>query len=133
MGFVTEYAYPASKITYTAGGTITGGQLVAFSDDDTVTVAGADSVLIAGVAIEDATVGKPVTVATAGIWPITASGAIDEGVRVVSAATGQVKAVPAASGTYALADTTIPYRIVGICQRTVANGATARIKLVGLS
>lgn len=132
MGYITEYHFPGEKLTYTAGGTITGGQLVAFTDDGIVSVAGADSVLIAGVAIEDATIGKPVTVATAGIWPITASGGIAEGVRVVSGATGTVKAVPAASGSYTLGETTIPYRIVGICQSTVTDGQTAKIKLIGL-
>ena len=129
MGNVVEYQYPADKLTYTAEGAITGGQLVELVDDRTVSAAGADSLKVVGVAQYDAADGELVGISSKGVYGLTASGAINAGDLIVSAASGAAKAKPAAGGTYAQAEQTIPSRVIGIALEDIANAAVGRVKV----
>ena len=80
-GGIVEFFSPGDHITVTAGGTITGGQIVAYSANRTVVTAGAASMLVAGVALHDAVSGEKLTIATDGVWPLKATGAISFGDR----------------------------------------------------
>lgn len=91
--------------TVTTGGAVTGGNVVVWSAASTVTVSGADSAVVAGVAAHDAPSGGKLAV-----WPLegvvhelVASGAISALAGVVTDASGQVKtatiATAAAAGT----------------------------------
>jgi hypothetical protein len=102
-----EPVYSAGTLpfTVTTGGAVTGGNVVVWSAASTVTVSGADSAVVAGVAAHDAASGAKLTV-----WPmdgcvheLVASGAITVLAGVVTDTTGQVKtatiATAAAAGT----------------------------------
>jgi predicted RecA/RadA family phage recombinase len=102
----------------------TGGLLVeSMSGDRTVRTAQVGSVVCVGVAVHDAAAGFPVTVASEGVWFLTASGAISAGNRVVCAASGQVSQAGA---------TPDARTIVGVALADAANGALVPVKL-GLS
>jgi predicted RecA/RadA family phage recombinase len=129
VGNVVEYQYPADKLTYTADGAITGGQLVELTGDRTVQAASADSLAVVGVAQYDAADGDPVGIASKGVYGLTASGAISAGDLIVAAASGAAKAIPAASATYVEAEQTIPSRVIGIALEDIANAAVGRVKV----
>ena len=76
--------------TYTAGGTITGGQLVYLSGDGTCAATTAASTNVLGVASRDAVAGDLVTVIGARIQRLTAAAAITRGAALKSAANGRV-------------------------------------------
>lgn len=91
--------------TATTAGIVAGGNVLIWSATGVVTVSGADSTVVCGVAAHDAASGARVTV-----WPIegcvhelVASGAITALAGVVTDASGQVKtaviATAAAAGT----------------------------------
>lgn len=136
---VVEYHYPADKLTFAAASAVVGGQLVkANGTNDQCVPATADATNVLGVAMYDGTPsaptnpGKLVGVASKGVWPITASGAINCGDRVVAGANGTVKTVPAAGASYVQAEATIPSRVVGIAMADIADGAVGPIKLINL-
>lgn len=133
MAPVVEYHYPADKLTFTAKATITGGQLVKANGTNGEAIVGtADALNVLGVAMYDAASDELVGVASKGVWPLTASGALNAGDRVVAGAAGTVKAVPAAGGTYAQAEQTIPMRVIGIAMEDVADAAVGPVKLINL-
>lgn len=125
--------------------TIKGGQLVEARAAGKVGVAGADSVVVLGVATKDATpastnqngtdavtglaitnlspVLSTLTVACEGFWNLKATGAIAFGERVKAAANGTV-------AKWVVADDDADM-IVGRCEAAggIANGATGLIKL----
>lgn len=137
---------PGFEITYMANVLITGGQLV-MPDGTTGRIkptTGAVATCL-GVAEGDASAidyvnadttdawGNPITasatyppnevaVASAGVWPIVASGAIAMGALVVAAANGKVSTVGAS--TFDL--------VIGRCLRAAADGEKARIRLGGV-
>jgi predicted RecA/RadA family phage recombinase len=119
-GGIVEYFSPGDHITCTAGGTITGGQLVELTGNRSVTVAGAASNAVLGVALHNAVSGEKVTVATDGVWPLTASGAIATGNRVISAAAGAVSAAGAAPDAR---------QVIGFALEAISGAATGRVKL----
>lgn len=121
-GGIVEYFAPGDHLTFTAGGTITGGQLVAVSANRTVVAAGAGSLLVAGVALHDAVSGEKVTVACEGVWPLKATGAISFGDRLIGAAAGTVAPAGAAPDARTL---------VGWALESIANAATGRVKIGG--
>lgn len=95
----------AAPFTATTAGIVAGGNVLIWSAAGVVTVSGADSAVVCGVAAHDAASGAQVTV-----WPIegcihqlVASGAITALAGVVTDASGQVKtatiATAAAAGT----------------------------------
>lgn len=92
MADYTPLFIPGTAVTLTAGGTIAGGQLVALSAANTVTVAGAASAAVVGVASKDAVTGDLLTIHRRGVQVLTAAGTIAFGAHVKSAAAGQVAA-----------------------------------------
>jgi hypothetical protein len=99
------YSAGVVPFTVTTAGAVTGGNVVMASATGVVTVAGADSTAVIGVAAHDAASGAKLTV-----WPmdgciheLVASGAITALAGVVTDAAGQVKtatiATAAAAGT----------------------------------
>lgn len=107
---------PGQAVTYVAGGTITGGQVVVLSATGrVVTVAGAGARNTVGLACQDVVSGQAVTVTRGGEQRPIASGAITAGALVKSAAAGAVAAfVP---GTDAID------LILGVALTTVADAA----------
>lgn len=116
---IVEYVKPGEVITCTAGGTISGGNLVQLTGNRTVTVCDATHHPL-GVALHDAASGDAVSVATEGVWPVKASGAVAAGDIVVAAAAGA-----------AIADNTTPDAafVVGIALEAIADTAVGRVKL----
>lgn len=119
-GGIVEFFSPGDHITVTAGGTITGGQIVVYSANRTVVAAGAGAILTAGVAMHDAASGESLTIATDGVWPIKATGAISFGDRLITAATGTVAPAGATPDARTL---------IGYAMESIANAATGRVKL----
>lgn len=125
-GGIVEYEMPGDVTTYTAGATITGGQVVAITGADrTVQPAGATSLVAAGVALHDAASGDTdLAVARVGVWPLTAAGAITRGARVKAGAAGTVSAW--VSGTDSAA------AIIGYALEAIGDTLKGRIRLTGL-
>lgn len=108
--------------TYTAGGTIVGGNLVELTTAEVITASTAASVDCIGVAAHDAASGALVTV-----WPlsgvtheIVASAAVAVGDNIAPAATG--KGAPIGAGTFG--------QLVGVAT-TVAAGDGVKFQMVG--
>lgn len=120
-GGIVEYRRPGEVGTYTAAGTITGGDLVKLNGNRTVirTTAATDAAV--GVALHDAASGEVVSVASAGVWPLKAGAAIAAGDIVIPHATtgsvGPAGAAPDARG------------IVGQAEEAISLGATGRVRL----
>jgi hypothetical protein len=83
---------------YTAGGSITKGQVVAFSGSMTVVAASAATDQTAGVALRSASSGQTLPVLVKGVVKVTAGGAITVGNVVTGSTGGKVAAV---GGTWA--------------------------------
>jgi predicted transcriptional regulator len=97
------YSGGAVPFTATTAGAVTGGNVLIWSAANVVTVSGADSTAVCGVAAHDAASGAKVTV-----WPIdgvihnlVASGAITALAGVVSDTAGQVKTATIATAAAA--------------------------------
>jgi Uncharacterized conserved protein (DUF2190) len=88
-GGLVEYKFPGFIDTYTAGGTITKGQVVVFTGNRTVQASSGTSRKVAGVALHDAVLNEVLSVAKVGVWGLTAASAIAAGDQLVSAAGGQ--------------------------------------------
>jgi hypothetical protein len=108
--------------SYTAGGTIAGGQVVELSAADTVIVTSGVSIKVVGVAADDAVVGEQVTV-----WPlagvtheVTATAAVAVGAVLTSSTTGGVVGAAAQTGT----------ELIGIAA-TAAGAGGVKIQMVG--
>lgn len=123
-GGIVEYASPGDHLTMTAAAAITGGQMVSLSGNRTVIVATATlavQVATIGVALFTAANGDTaLTVATDGVWPLTASGAIVTGDALLPAAAGAVSAAGAAP------DARI---IVGQALEAISGAALGRCKI----
>lgn len=129
-GGIVEYVKPAQTQTLTAGGTITGGQIVELSANRTVIATSGTSRKVAGVALHDAVVGEAVTVATLGVWPIKATGAIAFGDQLISAAAGTVSTL-ADAATAVAADINNARSVIAQAQESISNAATGRVRLRG--
>lgn len=103
-----------NAITRTTSADVIGGRVVEVSGSKTVAHAGADSAKHVGVALHDAKSGTPLSVSIGAVQRPTASGAITQGVKVYTAATGLVSAT----------GTTNP---IGIALETVADGAQVEV------
>jgi hypothetical protein len=91
MAEYTPVHNPGHEVTFIAGATIVGGQLVAVTGAMTVSPAGADSGKIAGVAAHDAASGTKVTVFVNGFVHETIStGTIAAADNVASGAAGVI-------------------------------------------
>lgn len=129
QGGIVEYASPSAHLTMTAGAAVTGGQLVFLSGNRTVTPTTGNLTTCIGVALFNAASGDTnLTVATAGVWPLTASGAITFGDLLVSAAAGAASTVAAVT-TPTAADVTSTRALVGQALESIANAAQGRCKL----
>jgi hypothetical protein len=111
-------------VTVQTGQSVTGGQLVELvtGQDRQVKAAGAASLRVMGVALHDAAALTKVTVAGAGVWRLTASGAIQAGDALIAAATGKV----AAAGATPDART-----VIGFALKDAADGALVDVRFGG--
>lgn len=90
---MAEYApiyFPADRLPRTTSATVTKGQLLYVSGNDTVAPTSAATGAWLGVAAHDAASGAQVVVLTEGVHELAASGAIAAGARVTGAAAGAV-------------------------------------------
>jgi predicted RecA/RadA family phage recombinase len=87
---------PGAEFTRLTSAAVTGGEVLVVSGEGTVAPSSAASAAVLGVAAFDAASGEYVTVITAGVVNVDASGAISAGASVAAAASG---AVAAHSGT----------------------------------
>jgi predicted RecA/RadA family phage recombinase len=105
--------FPADQLTFTAGATITAGQLVYISAADTVSPTSAATGAWVGVAAFDAASGSLVTVYVEGVHILAASGAIAAGANVIGAAAGAVATIAS--------DASDGQNIVGLALTAAAN------------
>ena len=103
------------SITRAASADIVGGNVLEVSGSGTVAPAAADSAKFLGVALHDAKSGESVTVSFDSVQRPVASGAINAGAKVYTAAAGKVSA----TGTN---------NPIGIALTTVADGAQVEVK-----
>jgi len=119
-GGIVEYFAPGDRITCkvdeSAG--IAGGNVVTLTASREVGLCGASDFPF-GVAMHDAADNTMVSIATEGVWPLKASGAISAGNTVVCAAAGAV-----------VADLTPDLQLyVGIALEDIADTAVGPVKL----
>lgn len=107
--------YPATQLTATASATITAGQLLYVSGNNTVAPTTAATAAWVGVAAHDAASGELVSYYRVGVHELAASGAIAAGATVIPAAAGAV----ADQGTPSAANAV---QVVGIAQSAAASG-----------
>lgn len=123
MGNITPAWDPANSLTCVAEDAITGGRFVAISGppvngNPQVGTAGAAASgltgTVVGVAEEDAAIGATLTVATRGIWPMTAGGTISAGDKVKADSTGRAVTTVAVgvSHGYAINDSTVGLEVL---------------------
>lgn len=128
---MAEYTahWPSGPKTYTAGGTISGGQVVAISTADTVVATSGATTAWVGVAAHDAVSGDRITVlpVRGARHTLTASGTIAVGDQVVSAANGQVAALAAAGGATA-GDINSARQVIGTAVTAATNGNAVDIE-----
>lgn len=131
-GGVGERFPSGKKRTMTASAAVTAGRLVEMSGNRTVQHAGAASLKVYGVALQDydgvAATGAKVTVARDGVWYLTATGAIAAGDQLIAAANGTVSALAAAGGATA-ADINNARAVIGIALEAIANGQQGPVEL----
>src|SRR4051812_46601914 len=94
-GVVEAFPSGSTKITMSVGAAITAGRLVEVAGNRVVQHAAAASLKVVGVALEGSDgVGAPtadkISVATGGVFLLTATGAIAAGDQVIAAANGTV-------------------------------------------
>lgn len=114
---------PGRAFTSTASATIVGGQALVVSGSGTVGPSAGASAKVVGVAAMDAASAATVTVFGRGtIHEGTASGAITAGDQLVSAATGAVSTIAAASGAVA-GDINNARSVIGVALTTASDTA----------
>lgn len=130
QGGIVEFVLPGTHLTVTAGAAITGGTMVKLSANRTcIITSGVADAGVIGVALFTVASGDAnLTVATDGVWPLTASGSIAFGDDLVSAAAGAVSAL-AAAATATAADINNARRVFGAALESISNAATGRCKL----
>lgn len=124
-GGIVEFSQ-GGKETFTATATITadstnGGQLVELTGNRTIGPAGAASTKAVGVALQSCVSGDVIAVASRGVWPMKASGAIAAGDTLVAAAAGAVSAAGA---------TPDARTVIGRALEAISNGAVGRVRLM---
>jgi predicted RecA/RadA family phage recombinase len=137
QGGIVEYVKPGTNMTFTAGAAITGGNLVYVSAGMTVLkTAILNEPRAIGVALYNAVSGDALTVATKGVWPLVAAGAITFGDCVVPAAAvaGTVSTLiapadPLVANTAAMAAINAVKGVVGKALESIADTASGRVKL----
>jgi hypothetical protein len=124
-GGIVEFGLSSPR-TYTATATITadptnGGQLVELTGNRTIGPAGAASTKTVGVALQSCASGDVIAVATRGVWPMKASGAIAAGDTLVAAAAGAVSTAGA---------TPDARTVIGRAEEAISSGAVGRVRLI---
>ncbi len=118
---LVEYFFPAHKLTYTASAAVVRGQVVELTGNRTVAPAAIGSVKKKGVALNDALVTEPVTVAFQGVWPVIAGVAVAAGDHlVVAGAAGKVGPAGAAPDARTL---------LGSSEEAILLNAAGRVKV----
>lgn len=125
-GIVEYFDADHDRDTYTASGTIAGGNLVELTGNRTVAAAPAGSLKVIGIALHDAVSGDKVTVAHKGIWPVVASGAIAAGDGLEAGAAGAARVLQ----TVDAAGSFNPRALVAIALEAISNGVAGRVKIL---
>lgn len=86
----TQKFAPGQSVSYTAGGAITGGNVVALSAANTCTATSAASAVALGVASRDVAVGELVEIMRGGVQRCVAAAAVTVGQPLKTAASGRV-------------------------------------------
>jgi hypothetical protein len=121
-GGIVEHFGPVDAETWTTSAAVIAGRLVEATGNRRCGPAGVGSLVVVGVAMQDASAAEDkVAVATDGVVPCRASGAIAAGQRVIAAAAGDV----AAAGATPDART-----VVGIAVEAISGGATGPVRLM---
>ncbi|MFI6368918.1 capsid cement protein [Nocardia sp. NPDC050630] len=110
---------PGQAVTRVTSATVTAGQALVVSGNNTVAASAAANSAFIGVALTDAASGENVLVMSGGDHDLTASGAIAAGARVVTAAAGAVADL-AAGTDYS--------QVVGVAT-AAASGGKVRVHL----
>lgn len=116
----TPHYLPADRLPRVTSATVTGGQVLVVSGNDTVAPIAAPNEAWLGVAAHDAASGATVVVYTEGVHEVGATGAIAAGKPVIGATAGTVAAF--ANGTDE------PEEIIGTALSAAAS-SKVRIKL----
>lgn len=120
-GGIVEYFAPGDNITCTVGATaVTGGQVVKLSGNRTVVPTTAVTDRPIGVALHDAAIGETVSIATEGVWPLKAAGAIAAGDNLTPGAVAGTVSVDNTTPTEAMSR-------VGIALEAIADTAVGRV------
>lgn len=98
----------------TASTTITGGNVVEVSASGTIGPAGAASVKVVGVALQDAVANQVIAVSRGGIQELVATGTVTQGEQVEAAASGTVRTLAAG-------------RAIGVALTTATTGNKTQI------
>jgi hypothetical protein len=132
VGNVSERFPSGKKRTMTGSAAFSAGRLVEITGNRTVGPAGAASLKVYGVALQDydgvAATGAKVAIARDGVWYLTATGAIAAGDQLIAAANGTVSSL-AAAGAATLTDINNARAIVGIALEAISNGQQGPVEL----
>lgn len=104
--------------TGTASATVVGGNVLEVSASGTVGPAGAGSVKVVGVALQDAAANALVTISRGGVQELVASGTVTQGEQVEAGAAGTVRTL--ASG-----------RAIGVALTTATTGNKTQVVFGG--
>jgi len=131
-GGIVEYVKPGVTATVTAGAAISGGNLVRLTANRTVIpTASTAQAQVMGIAIYDAANGATnAVVATDGVWPATAQGAVASGDDLTSGSVAGSVATLAAAGTATAADINNARNIIGRAWEAITNGSQGRVKFM---
>lgn len=99
MAVYSPVWFPGDTFSSVTSATVTAGQLLYISGDNTVAPTTAATAAWIGVAAQDAASGAGVTVYTEGVHQLAASGAITAGDLVIAAAAGAVQTIGSATAT----------------------------------
>jgi hypothetical protein len=99
MAVYSPVWFPGDTYSSVTSATVTAGQLLYISGDNTVAPTTAATSAWIGVAAQDAASGAGVTVYTEGVHQLAASGAITAGDLVIAAAAGAVQTIGSATAT----------------------------------
>ncbi|MDV7194615.1 DUF2190 family protein [Mycolicibacterium fortuitum] len=113
MAEQTPAYFPADRLPRTTSASVTGGQVLVVSGNDTVAPSAAANEAWLGVAGHDAANGAQVVVYTVGVHQVPASGSIAAGKPVIAAAAGAVAAFTTGTDK--------PEQIVGTALSAAAN------------
>lgn len=92
MADYTPIFKPGREVTLTASATITAGQVLVITGQQTVGPSGGVSTAVVGIAATDAASGERVVVIGPAVHELTSTGTVNDGDQITSAAAGAVAA-----------------------------------------